>query len=202
MQMVLSANSSGNPAGGNAGVFGEHLNNGTGVTGKSAGGFGVLGISETGQAGHFQGDVVVTGDISLPNGNDCAEDFDILDESVEPGTVMVLGEEGTLHQSCQPYDKRVAGVISGAGEYNPALVLGRQSLQQNRKPIALLGKVFCRVDARQGAIAVGDLLTTSRTPGYAMKADDPIKAFGAVIGKALRPLKDGLGLIPILVALQ
>jgi hypothetical protein len=35
-----------------------------------------------------------------------------------------------------------------------------------------------------------------------MKATKPSKAFGAVIGKALRPLKDGQGLIPILIALQ
>jgi hypothetical protein len=49
---------------------------------------------------------------------------------------------------------------------------------------------------------VGDLLTTAPTPGHAMKADDPLKAFGAVIGKALRPLPDGQGLIPVLIALQ
>jgi hypothetical protein len=49
---------------------------------------------------------------------------------------------------------------------------------------------------------MGDLLTTSPTPGHAMKADDPLKAFGAVIGKALRPLDEGEGLIPILIALQ
>jgi hypothetical protein len=35
-----------------------------------------------------------------------------------------------------------------------------------------------------------------------MKAEDPAKAFGAVIGKALGSIKQGLGLIPILVALQ
>jgi hypothetical protein len=35
-----------------------------------------------------------------------------------------------------------------------------------------------------------------------MKATDPLRAFGAVIGKALRPKKEGKGLIPILVALQ
>jgi len=35
-----------------------------------------------------------------------------------------------------------------------------------------------------------------------MKARDPLKAFGAVIGKALRPLTEGQGLIPILIALQ
>ena len=35
-----------------------------------------------------------------------------------------------------------------------------------------------------------------------MKAADPARAFGAVIGKALRPLAAGRGLIPILVVLQ
>ena len=35
-----------------------------------------------------------------------------------------------------------------------------------------------------------------------MKAEDPTKAFGAVIGKALGSIKEGLGMIPVLVALQ
>jgi hypothetical protein len=115
---------------------------------------------------------------------------------------MVLGEEEILQPSHQAYDKRVAGVISGAGKYKPGIVLDKQESQQRRLPIALLGKVFCKVDAQFGAIAVGDLLTTSSTLGHAMRADDPMRAFGAVIGKALRPLKEGLGLIPILIALQ
>jgi hypothetical protein len=161
-----------------------------------------------GHAGFFDGNVWVSGelgvgkDIILANA-DCAEDFDIAEaDLIEPGTVMVVGEEGALHQSHQAYDKRVAGVISGAGDYKPGIVLDKQHSQLNRKPIALLGKVFCKVDTRYGAIEVGDLLTTSDTPGYAMKATDPLQAFGAVIGKALRPLKAGRGLIPILIALQ
>jgi hypothetical protein len=115
---------------------------------------------------------------------------------------MVLGEEEKLEQSQKAYDKRVAGVVSGAGNYKPGIVLDKQESSNTRKPIALLGKVFCKVDAQYGAIDVGDLLTTSPTPGHAMKADDPAKAFGAVIGKALRPLPEGHGLIPILIALQ
>ena len=150
----------------------------------------------------FEGDVVVTGDISLSNA-DCAEHFDIAAGSAaEPGTVMVLDDESTLRESVQAYDKRVAGVISGAGNYKPGLVLDTQQSHHTRKPIALLGKVFCKVDAQFGPIQVGDLLTTSPTPGHAMRADDPHKAFGAVIGKALRPLPNGHGLIPILIALQ
>lgn len=142
------------------------------------------------------GDVILTG-------ADCAEEFDIVEvEKVEAGTVMVIDEQGALQMSDRPYDKRVAGVISGAGEYKPGLVLDRQQSQTDRKPIALVGKVYCKVDADYGAIQVGDLLTTSASPGHAMKAADPLQAFGAVIGKALRPLEAGQSLIPILVALQ
>jgi hypothetical protein len=153
-------------------------------------------------AAFFEGDVEVTGDIRLRNA-DCAEDFDIAGlEKVEPGTVMVIDSEGALRQSDQAYDKRVAGVISGAGSYKPALILDKQESANNRMPIALMGKVYCKVDASYGAIEVGDLLTSSPTPGHAMKADDPLKAFGAVIGKALRPLAEGQELVPVLVALQ
>lgn len=185
---------------GGAGVWGEHKANGVGVVGNSQSGVGVWGKGGR-LAGFFEGDVEVTGDIRLANA-DCAEDFDIADsELIEPGTVMVVGEQGALLESKQAYDKRVAGVISGAGSYKPGIVLDKQP-QGNRKPIALLGKVYCKVDAQYGAIEVGDLLTTSPTSGHAMKAVDPLKAFGAVIGKALQPQKEGPGLIPILIALQ
>lgn len=142
------------------------------------------------------------GDIVLRNA-DCAEDFDVEEsEAAEPGTVMVLAEEGKLRRSDGAYDKKVAGVISGAGDYRPGIVLDRQSSRGNRQPVALVGKAYCKVDALYSPVEVGDLLTTSPTPGHAMKADDPLKAFGAVLGKALRPLAAGRGLIPILIALQ
>jgi hypothetical protein len=146
---------------------------------------------------HLDGD---SGDIILKNA-DCAEEFDVLGE-IEPGTVMVIDPEGKLQESTEEYDKKVAGVISGAGDYKPGIVLDRQQSQNTRMPLALMGKVYCKVDAQYSPIEVGDLLTTCPTPGHAMKAADPLKAFGTVIGKALRPLKEGTGLIPILIALQ
>lgn len=143
-----------------------------------------------------KGDVILTG-------ADCAEEFDILGvEQVESGSVMVIDDTGALNVSDTPYDTRVAGVISGAGMYKPGLILDRQHATTRRKPIALIGKVYCKVDAQYGAIKIGDLLTTSATLGHAMKAADPTKAFGAVLGKALKPLAEGQGLIPILVTLQ
>ena len=116
--------------------------------------------------------------------------------------VMVIDEVDTLRPSDQAYDKKVAGVVSGAGECRPGIILGREQSRNSMMPVALMGKVYCKVDAGYSPIDVGDLLTTSPTPGHAMKADDHDKAFGAVIGKALRRLEAGQGLIPILVALQ
>jgi hypothetical protein len=176
----------------------------------------VVGVSNGGAlAGFFSGNVEVTGDIRLL-GADCAEDFDVSTnggQTIEPGTVVVLNAGGNLEPSCQAYDKKVAGVISGAGGYKPGIVLDRYRQEEEeqeseddadrrRMPVALVGKVYCKVDATPSPIEVGDLLTTSPTEGHAMKASDPIKAFGTVIGKALKSLKEGRGLIPILIALQ
>ena len=183
-----------------SGVFGANNNGGIGVAGQSEKGVGILGRGRT--AGRFEGDVEVTGDIRLVNA-DCAEDFDVSGtEEIEPGTVMVLDQEGALEPSQRAYDKRVAGVISGAGEFKPGIVLNKQQSRAYRLPVALLGKVYCKVDARYAPIEIGDLLTSSPTLGHAMKAEDHLKAFGSVIGKALRPLPAGQGLVPILIALQ
>jgi hypothetical protein len=153
-------------------------------------------------AGVFDGNVLVNGDIFVP-GADCAEHFDLANEQqADPGTVVVIDRDGTLRQSESAYDRKVAGVISGAGRYKPGLVLDKQESGGNRQPVALVGKVYCKVDAGYAPVAVGDLLTTSPTPGHAMKADDPLKAFGAVIGKALDDLVSGTGLVRILVCLQ
>jgi len=144
-------------------------------------------------------------DVAL-SGGDCAEDFDIVSaEAVDPGSVMVIDDEGALRLCQDAYDKKVTGVISGAGDYKPGIVLDKRpsaANRPNRLPLALVGKVYCKVDAQHSPIEVGDLLTTSPTPGHAMRATDMQKAFGAVIGKALRPLATGQGTIPILIALQ
>ncbi|MCB0019847.1 MAG: hypothetical protein KDE09_18785, partial [Anaerolineales bacterium] len=111
------------------------------------------------------------GDIRLL-GADCAEEFAVATETalIEPGTVMVIGNDGRLNASCQAHDRRVAGVVSGAGAYKPGIILGKQTDQADYLPIALVGKVYCNVDTSNGPIQVGDLLTSSATPGHAMRA--------------------------------
>lgn len=179
-------------------------NSGTGVAGVSKTGTGVFAWSDSGRAGYFHGHVEVTGEIRMI-GADCAEEFSV-PRDVVAGTVMVIDDSGALAVSSRSYDKRVAGVIAGAGSYRPALVLdtegGEAESSTGRRAISLIGKTYCRADARQTSIRVGDLLTTAEAPGCAMLASDRERAFGAVLGKALQPLKDGIGLIPILVSLQ
>lgn len=71
---------------------------------------------------------------------DCAEDFDISRaEPIASGTVMVLDQAGAIQPSYRAYDKKVAGVVSGAGNYRPAIVLDKQvSHPVPRLPIAFL----------------------------------------------------------------
>jgi hypothetical protein len=83
------------------------------------------------------------------------------------------------------------------------MMMGQEgTLADGKHPVALSGRVYCWVDATKGAIKPGDLLTTSSTPGHAMKATNAAKARGAIIGKAMTALKSGRGLVLVLVTLQ
>jgi hypothetical protein len=160
-----------------------------------------------GHAGFFDGDVKITRRLYVDldvycTGADLAEQFGVVGElEADPGSVVVLTGDDQVRVSDQPYDRRVAGIVSGAGTYRPALVLDRRE-DAGRRPVALTGKVWCKADAENGPIELGDLLTSSPTPGHAMRAEDPTRAFGAVVGKALAALPAGRGLIPVLVSLQ
>lgn len=180
-----------------SGVAGIHNSGGTGVYGKS-----------TNNAGFFDGNVVVNGQVTVSQdivftGGDCAEQFDSMGGAViEPGTLLILDPSGALKESEGAYDKKVVGVVAGAGHYRPAMVLDNAPSEKTRVVVSLMGKAFCKVDASYGAISVGDLLTSSPEPGHAMLADSPERSFGTVVGKALSPWPSGKGMIPILLALQ
>lgn len=142
-----------------------------------------------------------SGDIILRNA-DAAEEFDVASDSdLEPGSVVVLDDDGSVRAGHEPYDRRVAGVVSGAGDYRPAVLLDRKD-RPARIPVAMMGKVACLVDATAGPVGVGDLLTTSETPGHAMLASDPSRSAGSVLGKAMGSLSSGTGLVPTLISLR
>ena len=110
---------------------------------------------------------------------------------------------GRLRLSTSACDRKVAGVISGAGGVNPGMIMGQQAtIASGSRPVALTGRVYCRCDATSGPIEVGDLLTTSDIPGHAMRVRDHQAAQGAILGKAMSTLAEGQGLVLVLVSLQ
>jgi hypothetical protein len=147
--------------------------------------------------------------LQILGGSDLAEPFNVAAADAirpEPGTVVVIDDRhpGELRVSDRAYDARVAGVISGAGDLAPGLVMQAEGKAHANgdHPVALSGRVWCRVDASFGAVHPGDLLTTSPTAGCAMRAADETRRSGAVIGKAMTSLEAGRGLVLVLVSLQ
>ncbi len=139
----------------------------------------------------------------LGEGLDYAEGFDVSEGAgIDPGTVLVIDPKnpGKLKRSTRPYDRCVAGIAAGANGLGSGVKLG---VGQFDCDVALAGRVYCNVDASSGAIEPGDLLTTSTTPGYAMKAVDQTSAQGAILGKAMQGIEAGKqGRILVLVTLQ
>jgi hypothetical protein len=127
-------------------------------------------------------------------------------QGLEPGDVLVIGPDGQLTRSTEPYQASVAGVYST----KPGFVGGQpvEGEVAGAIPLAVVGVVPVKASAENGSIRPGDLLTTSSTPGYAMKTS-PLTVNGVtfypggvIIGKALQGLDDGTGVIQVLVTLQ
>lgn len=141
----------------------------------------------------------------IRGGADLAEPFSISDKKkIAKGALVIIDEKnpGQLKLSDRQYDKRVAGVVSGAGGLVPGLSLSQKGIIDNGVHVALTGRVYALADCSNGPIKPGDLLTTSSVPGHTMKATDRRRSYGAVIGKAMSSLEKGRGLVLVLVSLQ
>ena len=147
-------------------------------------------------------------------GYDVAEIFDT-SEKIEAGDLLVINKNAylKLRKSRRPYEKGIVGVASFA----PAIVFKGQELEiapsikaltlKNQIPVALKGRVLCKVSLENGPIKPGDHLTSSRVRGHAMKATDEERFAGNIVGKALEEFHGGprgeqTGIILILVNLQ
>jgi len=145
----------------------------------------------------------VTTVLQITGGSDLAEHFEVA-ERVKPGMVVAIDPKnaGKLSIARGAYNRRAAGVISGAKNLSAGMVLPDVSGAKQSVPVALSGRVWVYCDANRNPIKPGDLLTTSVIPGHAMKATNHAKAQGAIIGKAMSGLKAGRGLVLVLVTLQ
>lgn len=196
-----SANAKTITVGNNTGATALYLTSGTGgitLSGiVSAGSISSSSITTTTiTAGTSTTAGTITGAWSLTTGStlsatyaDLAEFYEG-DAEYEPGTVIVFGGDKEVTTSSTVNDTRLAGVVTT----NPAYILNSQ--QHGLKTcIALIGRTPCKVIGR---VKKGDLLTTSNSPGCAIKALDP--KIGAILGKALEDKLTGeVGIIEIAV---
>jgi hypothetical protein len=146
--------------------------------------------------------------LELTGGADLSEQFDVsgAEHEVSPGMVVSIDPDhpGRLRVSDTAYDRKVAGILSGAGGVKPGMLMVQKgSAADGANPVALTGRVYCWADASYGGIEPGDMLTTSDTPGHAMRVADHTRAQGAILGKAMTGLEPGeRGLVLVLVTLQ
>jgi hypothetical protein len=122
--------------------------------------------------------------------------------SYSTGDVLVVasGDDSQVTKSSSTYSRKVAGVVAGG----PGVQLTGASIDSGLGGllnVGILGVFDVHVVTQTGAIARGDLLTTSSTAGAAMKATN--FPTGAILGKALANYGgSGVGRIPVLVMLQ
>lgn len=137
-------------------------------------------------------------------GADVAERFPC-SEAVAPGQVVMIdaAHPGQLCLARGAYNRKVAGIVSGAGDLPAGAILGNLPGNEQAPAIALSGRVWVRCDATERVIEPGDLLTTAERVGLAMKVEDHARAMGATVGKAMTGLPRGeTGLVLVLVNLQ
>jgi hypothetical protein len=204
--------------GASSGVYGRNTSPtslGAGVTGQGTSGPALKAI------GSNLGNDLVQGHTCVPG---CSERFHITSTgtyvagsdfaealpargdktSYEPGDVLIVSTDapGLVEKSSQPYDARVAGVFSTRPGILGANKNGATRVDPGDLPVAIVGVVPTKVSTENGAVQVGDLLTTSGTPGYAMRCTDRLRCIGAIVGKAMEPLRDQKGVIKVLVMLR
>lgn len=142
---------------------------------------------------------------------DLAENFGTSDPSIEAGDLVVA--DGQAQQVPDPHTPgkitSKAYIKKAVGAYQPQLIgvvstspnqlYGDDGLfndSENPRPVSLAGRVPTKVSTENGTIKTGDLLTSSSTPGVAMKATHP----GQVIGRALQDYSsDNVGKIIVLI---
>lgn len=126
---------------------------------------------------------------------DLAEVYATNDRALTSGDVVSFDPnlKAGVKKSTVPYDQKILGVVST----QPAKTIGGSGGEGvNAVPIALTGRVPVKISTENGPIEQGDLLTSSSTPGVAMKATEP----GYIIGRAFDSYSGkGIGLILMFV---
>ena len=119
---------------------------------------------------------------------DVAENY-YADAAYEPGTVIEFGGEKEITLCDKDMSQQVAGVVST----QPAYLMNNGISGDNITPVALLGRVPCKV---RGPIKKGDMLVSA---GEGHARAEQIPQVGSVIGKALEDFTEDRGVIEVVV---
>jgi len=107
---------------------------------------------------------------------DLAEMY-VSDADYAPGTVVEFGGDKEITITKQGHSTAVAGIIST----NPSYLMNSTQAGEHVLPVALTGRVPCRV---QGPVRKGDVLVSSSTPGVAQRIGMNWQP-GCIIGKSM-----------------
>jgi hypothetical protein len=118
---------------------------------------------------------------------DLAENY-AADRHYEAGTVLEFGGDHEVTIAADE-SRKVAGVVSE----NPAYLMNSNCSYQFVAPVALQGRVFCKV---KGTVKKGDMLV-SAGEGFAKSCDEP--KIGMVIGKSLGNFDGDEGIVEVVV---
>jgi hypothetical protein len=110
---------------------------------------------------------------------------------LRPGEVVVFGDasQHVKRSTGETYSRTIAGIVST----RPGFLAGEN--RSGNYPIALAGRVPTFVTTENGEIHIGDPLTTSSMPGYAMRATEP----GPIVGYASEAFSGTTGTIVVVV---
>ncbi|MFZ5365021.1 MAG: hypothetical protein ACOZBH_02370 [Patescibacteria group bacterium] len=132
-------------------------------------------------------------------GADYAEYFWTADMTLATADVVCIDptHNNAVSKCSGANDANILGVVST----NPAFIGNAGSNwifdgDPNYVIIGLVGQVPIRVSNENGPISVGDYLTSSSTPGVAMKADPG----SPTVGIAIEPLTAGAGIIKVVIS--
>ena len=184
----------------------EAAGNGTGTTlwvsNTNAGAINLAEFSKSGTTvaridatgkGYFNGG-------TQTGGADVAERFSTRDQ-LEPGDVIEIDALAEAHY--RRATDRESTLVAGVVTTFPGVLMNAPDASgaASGPALALVGRVPVKVTNEGGAIAPGDLLVTSSTPGHAMRAPAQVKP-GTVIGKALGAFAGPSGRVQMLVMLR
>ncbi len=136
--------------------------------------------------------------LTITCNRDVAETF-ATDQRTEPGDIVVFVPEDRAHPAVRLSSGAYAPALVGVVSTNPGLVFDEGKtflagdntnlITDKKTVVAMVGRVPVKYSLENGPIAVGDPLTSSSTPGTAMRAT----AAGQIIGYAMQSSDNAAG---------